>query len=46
MSFVDLHSHVLYGLDDGARDEATTVAMLDGLATLEAAVATLLPHLS
>jgi protein-tyrosine phosphatase len=34
MGFVDLHSHVLFGLDDGAPDEDTALAMLDGLATL------------
>jgi protein-tyrosine phosphatase len=44
MSFVDLHSHVLYGLDDGAPDEATTLAMLDGLATLGIAEQCVTPH--
>jgi len=44
MSFVDLHSHVLYGLDDGAPDEATTVAMLDGLATLRVGEQCVTPH--
>jgi len=44
MSFVDLHSHVLYGLDDGAPDEATTVAMLDGLATLGIGEQCVTPH--
>ena len=34
MGYVDLHSHVLFGLDDGAPDPATAVAMLDALATL------------
>ena len=34
MGFVDLHSHVLYGLDDGAPDEESALAMLDGLAAL------------
>jgi protein-tyrosine phosphatase len=34
MGYVDLHSHVLYGLDDGAPDPATSVAMLDALAAL------------
>jgi protein-tyrosine phosphatase len=44
MSFVDLHSHVLYGLDDGAPDEATTLAMLDGLATLGIGEQCVTPH--
>ncbi|HEY0989244.1 MAG TPA: CpsB/CapC family capsule biosynthesis tyrosine phosphatase [Kofleriaceae bacterium] len=44
MSFVDLHSHVLYGLDDGAPDEATTVAMLEGLATLGVGEQCVTPH--
>jgi protein-tyrosine phosphatase len=44
MSFVDLHSHVLYGLDDGARDETTTLAMLDGLATLGIGEQCVTPH--
>ncbi|HVV88011.1 MAG TPA: CpsB/CapC family capsule biosynthesis tyrosine phosphatase [Kofleriaceae bacterium] len=34
MGFLDLHSHVLPGLDDGARDLATARAMLGGLAAL------------
>ena len=34
VGYVDLHSHVLFGLDDGAPDLATAVAMLDGLAAL------------
>jgi protein-tyrosine phosphatase len=34
MGYVDLHSHVLYGLDDGAPDQPTALAMLDALATL------------
>jgi protein-tyrosine phosphatase len=34
MGYVDLHSHVLYGLDDGAPDVAASLALLDGLATL------------
>jgi len=39
MGYVDLHSHVLFGLDDGAPDAATAVAMLDALATLGDAAA-------
>ncbi|HEU4731846.1 MAG TPA: CpsB/CapC family capsule biosynthesis tyrosine phosphatase [Kofleriaceae bacterium] len=44
MGFVDLHSHVLYGLDDGAPDEATALAMLDGLATLGITDQCVTPH--
>ena len=44
MGFVDLHSHVLYGLDDGAPDEATAVAMLDGLAALGITEQCVTPH--
>jgi protein-tyrosine phosphatase len=44
MGFVDLHSHVLYGLDDGAPDEATALAMLDGLAALGITEQCLTPH--
>ena len=44
MGFVDLHSHVLYGLDDGAPDEATAIAMLDGLATLGITEQCVTPH--
>ena len=44
MGFVDLHSHVLYGLDDGAPDEATAIAMLDGLRTLGISEQCVTPH--
>lgn len=44
MGFVDLHSHVLYGLDDGAPDESTALAMLDGLAQLGVSEQCLTPH--
>lgn len=44
MGFVDLHSHVLYGLDDGAPDESTSVAMLDGLAALGITEQCVTPH--
>jgi protein-tyrosine phosphatase len=44
MGFVDLHSHVLYGLDDGAPDEATAIAMLDGLAALGITEQCVTPH--
>src|SRR6266540_1599710 len=29
MGYVDIHSHILYGLDDGARTRAQSVAMLE-----------------
>ncbi|MGE0549285.1 MAG: tyrosine-protein phosphatase [Kofleriaceae bacterium] len=44
MGYVDLHSHVLYGLDDGAPDQATALAMLDGLAALGVSEQCLTPH--
>lgn len=44
MGFVDLHSHVLHGVDDGAPDEATSVAMLDGLAALGITEQCVTPH--
>ncbi|MBA3540320.1 MAG: hypothetical protein H0T79_11895 [Deltaproteobacteria bacterium] len=44
MGYVDLHSHVLYGLDDGAPDQATAQAMLDGLAALGVTEQCLTPH--
>ena len=44
MGFVDLHSHVLYGLDDGAPDESTALAMLDGLTALGITEQCLTPH--
>lgn len=44
MGFVDLHSHVLYGLDDGAPDEPTALALLDGLAQLGVTDQCLTPH--
>jgi protein-tyrosine phosphatase len=44
MGFVDLHSHVLYGVDDGATDEATAIAMLDGLAALGVTEQCVTPH--
>lgn len=44
MGFVDLHSHVLYGLDDGAPDEKSALAMLDGLAALGVSEQCLTPH--
>jgi protein-tyrosine phosphatase len=44
VGFVDLHSHVLYGLDDGAPDEAAALEMLDGLAALGVTEQCLTPH--
>ena len=44
MGFVDLHSHVLYGLDDGAPDAATSQAMLDGLTALGVTEQCVTPH--
>src|SRR5690349_10267165 len=44
MGFVDLHSHVLYGLDDGAPDEKTAIAMLDALSALGIGEQCLTPH--
>ena len=44
MGYVDLHSHVLYGLDDGAPDQATALAMLDGLAALGISEQCVTPH--
>src|SRR5690349_18822486 len=44
MGFVDLHSHVLYGLDDGAPDSKSALAMLDGLAALGITEQCVTPH--
>jgi protein-tyrosine phosphatase len=44
MSFVDLHSHVLYDLDDGARDLATSLDMLDALGALGVEEQCVTPH--
>ncbi|MEO8701793.1 MAG: CpsB/CapC family capsule biosynthesis tyrosine phosphatase [Kofleriaceae bacterium] len=44
MGYVDLHSHVLYGLDDGAPDVATSLALLDGLASLGVTEQCATPH--
>ena len=44
MGFVDLHSHVLYGLDDGAPDEATALALLEGLTSLGITEQCVTPH--
>ena len=44
MGYVDLHSHVLFGLDDGAPDQATAAALLDGLAALGITEQCVTPH--
>ncbi len=44
MGFVDLHSHVLYGLDDGAPDEPAALALLEGLAALGITEQCVTPH--
>lgn len=44
MGFVDLHSHVLFGLDDGAADCDVSLAMLDGLAALGVTEQCVTPH--
>lgn len=44
MGFVDLHSHVLCELDDGAPDCGVSVAMLDGLASLGVTEQCVTPH--
>ena len=44
MGYVDLHSHVLYGVDDGAPDAQTALAMLDGLAALGITEQCVTPH--
>jgi protein-tyrosine phosphatase len=44
MGYVDLHSHVLFGLDDGAPDRETSLAMLDALASLGVSEQCVTPH--
>jgi protein-tyrosine phosphatase len=44
MSFVDLHSHVLFGLDDGSPDLATSLVMLEGLRGLGFTEVCATPH--
>lgn len=44
MGFVDLHSHVLSGLDDGAPEQTSSLAMLDALATLGVTEQCVTPH--
>ena len=44
MGFVDLHSHVLHGLDDGSPDLATSLSMIEGLAALGFSEVCATPH--
>jgi protein-tyrosine phosphatase len=44
MGLVDLHSHVLCGLDDGSPDLATSLALLEGLAALGFSEVCATPH--
>ncbi len=44
MGYVDLHSHVLFGLDDGSPDRSTSLAMLDALAALGVTEQCATPH--
>lgn len=44
VGFVDLHSHVLFGLDDGSRDLATSRAMLGALGALGFSEVYATPH--
>ena len=44
MGYIDLHSHVLFGLDDGAPDRETSLAMLDALASLGVGEQCATPH--
>jgi protein-tyrosine phosphatase len=44
MGFVDLHSHVLHGLDDGSPDLATSLAMIEGLAAIGFSEVCATPH--
>ena len=44
MSFVDLHSHVLFGIDDGAPDETTSRDLLAGLASVGFTEVCATPH--
>jgi protein-tyrosine phosphatase len=44
LGFVDLHSHVLCAIDDGAPDEAASMSMLAGLAALGFDTVCATPH--
>lgn len=44
MGFIDLHSHILPGLDDGAPDPAASLAMIRGLTALGFEIICATPH--
>lgn len=44
MDYVDLHSHILPGLDDGSPDMKTSMAMIDGLVGLGFSTICATPH--
>lgn len=44
MDYVDLHSHILPGLDDGSPDMKTSMAMIDGLVNLGFSTICATPH--
>jgi protein-tyrosine phosphatase len=44
MRFIDLHSHILPGLDDGARDPAASMSMIRGLVALGFETICATPH--
>ncbi len=44
MGFIDLHSHVLPGLDDGSQDLASSMQMLKGLASIGFETVCATPH--
>jgi protein-tyrosine phosphatase len=44
MGYIDLHSHVLFGLDDGAPDREASLAMLDALAGIGVTEQCATPH--
>jgi protein-tyrosine phosphatase len=44
MSFVDLHSHVLFGIDDGAPDQTASRDLLTGLASVGFTEVCATPH--
>lgn len=44
LDYVDLHSHILPGIDDGSPDMATSMAMIDGLINLGFSTICATPH--
>lgn len=44
MGYIDLHSHVLFGLDDGAPDREASLALLDATASLGVTEQCATPH--